>query len=390
MRKLLAVLLTCVITIGVMVIPVAADEIYYPCYIGTWENHDSGNPVNLNINSVNGNYMSFYFQYGQFAVNIYNAEINGTKVNGNYYEEWEGGDFIVSGTITLNLGDSSIWLDWHPYENGRDGGVKGFTMINNSFSYKTIQESTITVILDGKPISFDQNPIMMNDRVLVPIRAIAEAMGAEVSWDEGVRKVGSMVGITKDNRYIGFCVEDTGYNENYNPFHMMIRDGNYEGLFITLDAPVIIYNDRTLVPVRAVSEAFDANVEWDGNTQTVNISTEAQKINTASTEITPEKAKNLAEQALRKKFIDSQYGYEAYKIKYYVADYGNKYLVCGVTTNMANGEDRYMVNKTDGSLSYLGCASDWHIESDGTVTWCDGETAPPDGSKQVNKNIYEF
>ena len=55
---------------------------------------------------------------------------------------------------------------------------------------------------------------------------------------------------------------------------MMIRDGSDNGRFITLDAPVIIYNDRTLVPVRAVSEAFDANVSWDGNTQTVNISTQ--------------------------------------------------------------------------------------------------------------------
>lgn len=43
---------------------------------------------------------------------------------------------------------------------------------------------------------------------------------------------------------------------------------------VKLDSSVILYNDYTLVPVRAVSEAFDANVSWDGNTQTVNISTQ--------------------------------------------------------------------------------------------------------------------
>lgn len=390
MKKLITASIACALMVSAVAMPVSADEIYYPCYEGYWANYDSGNPVNLTITSINGNHMNFRFQYGQFAIDVNNAEINGTKVNGSYYESWEGGDFIVNGTVTLDLGDSGIWLDWHPYENGRDGGINGFMMRNSDFSYKIIQDSAIKVVLDGNEISFDQPPVMMNDRVLVPIRAIAEAMGAKVSWDEGVRKIGSVVGITKGSRYIGFCVEDTGYNENYNPFHMMIRDGDYDGWFITLDAPVIIYNDRTLVPVRAVSEAFNAQVDWDGNTQTVNIYTKAQKTNTASTEITPEKAKELAEQALRKKFADSDYGYEAYRIKYYVADYGTQYLVCGVTTNLANGEDRYMVNKTDGSLSYLGCASDWGINGDGTVTWCDGETAPPDGSKQVNKTIYEF
>ena len=62
--------------------------------------------------------------------------------------------------------------------------------------------------------------------MLLPIRAVAESMSAEVPWTEGVRKIGNVVGIQKDSRYIGFCVEDTGYNENYNPYHMMIRDGD--------------------------------------------------------------------------------------------------------------------------------------------------------------------
>lgn len=275
MKKLLAILLTCVITMVTMVIPASADSIYYPCYEGSWYlKENNGTPVKLEIYNVTNSDMGIYFQYGQFAVYVNDAQIDGSNVYGEYYEVWEGGDFIVSGSISMSLGDQSIWLDWHPYENGRDCGVKGFMFYNSSFSYKTVSESNVKVVLDGKQLEFDQNPVTMNDRVLVPIRAIAEAMGAEVSWDYGVRKVGSMVGITKGVRYISFCVEDTGYNENYNPFHMMIRDGSDNGRFITLDAPVIIYNDRTLVPVRAVSEAFDANVSWDGNTQTVNISTQ--------------------------------------------------------------------------------------------------------------------
>ncbi|MDO4379209.1 MAG: copper amine oxidase N-terminal domain-containing protein, partial [Erysipelotrichia bacterium] len=41
---------------------------------------------------------------------------------------------------------------------------------------------------------------------------------------------------------------------------------------IVTDAPIIIENDRTLVPVRAISEYLDYSVDWDGDTQTVVIS----------------------------------------------------------------------------------------------------------------------
>ena len=277
MKKLLSIILTCVLTLSTMVIPATADEIYYPCYVGTWTNTDSGNPIQLKINSVNGNNMNFYFQYGQFAVTIKDAVIDGTTVNGNYYEVWDGGDFIVNGSIFLDLGDSSIWLDWHPYENGVAGDVKGFMMYNRNFKYQTIKSETpqtnvsdeINVVVNGNKLTFEQAPIMYNDRVMVPIRAISESLGAEVSWND-VRKVGRVVGIKKGNKEISFYADETEYA---NPSQMSIyTEGDYQSSQITLDAPIMIYNDYTLVPVRAVSEAFDADVSWDGNTKTVNIS----------------------------------------------------------------------------------------------------------------------
>ena len=104
---------------------------------------------------------------------------------------------------------------------------------------------------------------MVNDSVLLPIRAVAESMGAEVTWTEGVRKIGNVVGIQKDSRYIGFCVEDTGYNENYNPYHMMIRDGDQEGQFVKLYAP-------------------GADVTWNGVSRTVNILTDKKTQSTSN------------------------------------------------------------------------------------------------------------
>lgn len=218
MKKLLSIILATVMIMSAMAIPAFADQPYYPCYEGTWNiKENSGTPIKLKISNVNSNNMDIYFQYGQFAINT-TGKIDGKKVNANYREVWEGGDFIVSGTITLDLGDQGIWLDWHPYENSRDGGTRGYMFYNSSFKYKSaINDSIdITVELNGSQLDLEQNPIMVNDSVLLPIRAVAESMGAEVTWTEGVRKIGNVVGIQKDSRYIGFCVEDTGYNENYN------------------------------------------------------------------------------------------------------------------------------------------------------------------------------
>ena len=43
------------------------------------------------------------------------------------------------------------------------------------------------------------------------------------------------------------------------------------GTELTLDAPPRIVNDRTLIPLRAVAEAFGAQVGWDETTQTVTV-----------------------------------------------------------------------------------------------------------------------
>ena len=114
-------------------------------------------------------------------------------------------------------------------------------------------DNDIKVFLDGQAIEFDVAPIIENDRTLVPLRAIFEAMGAEVEWDEDTRTVISAKG---DD----LCVFQID-NEN------MFVNGEAK----TLDVPAMIKDDRTLIPLRAVSEAYGCNIEWDGDTYTVTI-----------------------------------------------------------------------------------------------------------------------
>ncbi len=111
----------------------------------------------------------------------------------------------------------------------------------------------IKVFVNGNQLTFDQPPVLMNDRTLVPLRAIFEALGAMVTWNDESQTALALKGDLQL-----FVKIDTTV--------MMANDKE-----ITLDVPAQLINDRTLVPLRAVSEALGCTVEWDDATRTVTI-----------------------------------------------------------------------------------------------------------------------
>lgn len=114
-------------------------------------------------------------------------------------------------------------------------------------------QSEIKVVLEGTEIEFDQPPVIISDRTMVPVRAIYEALGAEVSWDGATRTAsGTKTGIT-----VSFTIDEAKVVINYNE--------------VEIDAPAVIVNDRTLVPVRALAEGFGVTVDWDAATRTVKL-----------------------------------------------------------------------------------------------------------------------
>ncbi len=111
----------------------------------------------------------------------------------------------------------------------------------------------ITVLLDGAELSFDVEPVMENNRVLVPFRKILESLGCSVRYTETDGK--PLVTAHKGDEDIRLYV---GGNTMYV---------NSEE--VSLDVTAKILNGRTLVPLRAVSSAFEAEVDWNDETQTV-------------------------------------------------------------------------------------------------------------------------
>ena len=117
----------------------------------------------------------------------------------------------------------------------------------------SVNPSAITVILNGTPIQFDQPPIIENGRTLVPLRAIFEALGAEVDWNSSTQTVTA----NKEEVTITLKIGSDILVKNCDE--------------IKLDVPAKIINNRTLVPVRVIAESFGAEVDWEQSTRTVTI-----------------------------------------------------------------------------------------------------------------------
>jgi len=118
-------------------------------------------------------------------------------------------------------------------------------------------ENEISVKLNGEAIAFDVQPQIVEGRTMVPMRAIFEALGASVEWDNATRTVTS----SKDDITIKLTIGEKTLYKN--------------GTAVELDVPGMIVDSRTLVPVRAISEAYECEVEWEAATRTVLIATPA-------------------------------------------------------------------------------------------------------------------
>ncbi|MBC7765200.1 MAG: copper amine oxidase N-terminal domain-containing protein [Hyphomonadaceae bacterium] len=116
-------------------------------------------------------------------------------------------------------------------------------------------ERPIEVYVNGDAVSFDVQPLMMNGRVLVPLRAVSEKLGAQVNWDEKTQTVTAVKG---DTKVILKILDDVA---------------NINGQTVKLDMPAVVLSGSTMVPLRFMSEAFGADVKWDGDSRLVHITT---------------------------------------------------------------------------------------------------------------------
>ncbi|TYQ14995.1 UNVERIFIED_CONTAM: copper amine oxidase-like protein [Acetivibrio alkalicellulosi] len=108
------------------------------------------------------------------------------------------------------------------------------------------QTDKISIYVNGIKPEFEEEvaPVIEDGRTLVPFRAVAECMGAEVLWDHQLRKVT----VIRGRRIIELFIGD--------------KIAYVDGQPVELDVPAKIIHDRTVLPLRFVSESLDAIVDW--------------------------------------------------------------------------------------------------------------------------------
>lgn len=127
-------------------------------------------------------------------------------------------------------------------------------------------ETDIIVQLNGNILTSDTPPKVVNSRVLLPMRTIFEAVGATLEWNGATQ----VITAKKDDTVI---IIQVGSNT-----------AKVNGSVKVLDTPAIIENNRTLVPVRFVTESLGCKVDWDKTNRIVSIQISTGKPGTDPTQ----------------------------------------------------------------------------------------------------------
>ena len=115
-----------------------------------------------------------------------------------------------------------------------------------------VYANAIRVTVDGETVNFtNQQPVIVDGRTLVPVRGVFETMGFDVDWHPEDRQAV----LSRGNDIIVLTIDSATF---------FVRSE-----IRTLDVPAQIINGSTMVPLRAVLESVGYNLDWDGETSTV-------------------------------------------------------------------------------------------------------------------------
>ncbi len=162
--------------------------------------------------------------------NQYTGELN-YDYDGIPKKVMENVNYAVAGNHTIALkNDGTLWL----LGNGHASPIK----VMDNLNY-------ISILIAGNVLKTDQPPVLINNRAFVPMRAIMEELGLEVSWDAKTKTVTG----TNDTISISLTI-----GQKYAVVN---------GETVPLDAPAQSVNNRTLVPARFLAESLGYTVNWD-------------------------------------------------------------------------------------------------------------------------------
>ena len=229
------------------------------------------------INYLQGGPLNFGILTTDSTVNIYGGKINNLclftdpgnttsllqgegKYNANIY----GGEI---GKIICDANNSSAMFYVNYSSDAQNNianiiegeGTGNLTVTDLSKPQTTEIKLTIGVMtgyVNGEAKALDAAPIIRNDRTMLPVRFVAENLGAKVEWN-GATSTATLI---SEKATIEIVIGKSTAKVN--------------GVETQLDSPAFIENSRTYLPVRFVAEKLGAKVEWNGATSTATLTAE--------------------------------------------------------------------------------------------------------------------
>ncbi|MFK4304756.1 MULTISPECIES: stalk domain-containing protein [unclassified Paenibacillus] len=159
--------------------------------------------------------------------------------------------------LNLSTGGYYFYIKMMDQSGNSAASVPQFIPVNNN-------KAQVLVFIDGKLQQYEQPATSISGSMLVPFRAVFEALGAKVKWDGATKTVTA----TKGNTTIKLTVGS--------------RDAYINGKLVRLNAAPRLINGKVMVPIRFVSEALGAKVKWNIAAQSVVIFLAPQQILTTN------------------------------------------------------------------------------------------------------------
>ncbi len=195
-------------------------------------------------------YFNYFYNLGYFVT----SSNNGGSLDFST-DDYEKGRIFWSTIENVFTGESCNFEDVNITEIYDTGhvlvSVKDEARNETTYIGRLKKPAVVKVTVGGEKVRFDVLPSITEGRTLVPLRAIFEALGASVSWNQETQTVTA----DKDGLQIVLTIGAGQFTVG--------------GETKSLDVPAQIVDGRTLVPARAVAEAFGCNVDWDGVNSTV-------------------------------------------------------------------------------------------------------------------------
>lgn len=127
-------------------------------------------------------------------------------------------------------------------------------LFGGGHAFAAPEEQVVQLMMDGSLVTPDVPPMVKNGRTLVPVRVIAEGLGAQVAWDPAT----STATISRKGQQVILRLND--------------KKAYINGKAVTMETPPVTYSQRMLLPLRFVGEALGTTVGWDAAKRTVVVS----------------------------------------------------------------------------------------------------------------------